>query len=41
MSLGTCTLFAALDILDGSVIGRNMRRHRDQEVIRFRNAIEA
>jgi len=38
---GTTTLFAALNILDGSVIGRNMQRHRHQEVIRFLNAIEA
>lgn len=38
---GTTTLFAALNILDGSVIGRNMQRHRHQEFIRFLNAIEA
>ena len=35
------TLFAALNVLDGSVIGRNMQRHRHQEFIRFLNAIEA
>ncbi len=35
---GTTTLFAALNILDGSVIGRNMQRHRHQEFIRFLNA---
>jgi hypothetical protein len=35
------TLFAALNILDSSVIGRNMQRHRHQEFIRFLNAIEA
>jgi hypothetical protein len=34
------TLFAALNVLDGSVIGRNMQRHRQQEFIRFLNAIE-
>jgi hypothetical protein len=34
-------LFAALNILDGSVIGRNMQRHRHQEFIRFLSAIEA
>jgi Homeodomain-like domain len=28
---GTTTLFAALNILDGTVIGRNMQRHRHQE----------
>ena len=34
---GTTTLFAALNILDGTVIGRNMQRHRHQEFIRFLN----
>jgi hypothetical protein len=38
---GTTTLFAALNILDAAVIGRNMRRHRHQEYIRFLNTIEA
>jgi len=38
---GTTTLFAVLNVLDGSVIGRNMQRHRHQEFIRFLNAIEA
>ena len=38
---GTTTLFAALNVLDGSVIGRCMQRHRYQEFIRFLNAIEA
>ncbi len=37
---GTTTLFAALDVLDGTVIGRCMQRHRHQEFIRFLNAIE-
>jgi transposase len=37
---GTTTLFAALDVLDGKVIGRCMQRHRHQEFIRFLNAIE-
>jgi transposase len=37
---GTTTLFAALDILGGKVIGRCMQRHRHQEFIRFLNAIE-
>lgn len=37
---GTTTLFAALNVLDGSVIGRNMQRHRHQEFIRFLNTIE-
>jgi transposase len=38
---GTTTLFAALNVLDGTVMGRNMQRHRHQEFIRFLNAIEA
>ncbi len=38
---GTTTLFAALNILDGTVIGRNMQQHRHQEFIRFLNAINA
>jgi transposase len=38
---GTTTLFAALNVLDGTVIGRNMQRHRHQEFIRFLNTIEA
>jgi len=38
---GTTTLFAALNVLDGTVIGRCMQRHRHQEFIRFLNGIEA
>jgi transposase len=37
---GTTTLFAALDVLDGTVISRCMQRHRHQEFIRFLNAVE-
>ena len=37
---GTTTLFAALNVLDGSVIGQNKQRHRHQEFIQFLNAIE-
>ena len=37
---GTTTLFAALNVLDGRVIGRCMARHRHQEFIRFLNAVE-
>jgi transposase len=37
---GTTTLFAALDVLEGKVIGQNMQRHRHQEFIRFLNTIE-
>src|ERR1700719_4414903 len=37
---GTATLFAAMNVLDGTVIGRNMQRHRHQEFIRFLNVIE-
>jgi hypothetical protein len=29
---GTTTLFAALNVLDGTVVGRNMQRHRHQEI---------
>ncbi len=38
---GTTTLFAALNVLDGKVIGRCMQRHRHQEFIRFLNSVEA
>src|SRR6202140_2984295 len=38
---GTTTLFAALDVLEGTVIGRCMQRHRHQEFLRFLNALEA
>ncbi len=37
---GTTTLFAAMNVLDGEIIGRNMQRHRHQEFIRFLNAVE-
>ena len=37
---GTTTLFAALNVLDGTVIGRCMQRHRHEEFIRFLNTIE-
>ncbi|HVK91095.1 MAG TPA: IS630 family transposase [Mycoplana sp.] len=37
---GTTTLFAALNVLDGTVIGRNMARHRHQDFLRFLNEIE-
>src|SRR5215204_2059130 len=36
---GTTTLFAALNVLDGRVIGQCMSRHRHQEFIRFLNQI--
>ena len=38
---GTTTLFAALNVFDGTVIGRCIARHRHQEFIRFLNRIEA
>ena len=38
---GTTTLFAALNVIEGTVIGRNMQRHRHQEFIRFLNVINA
>jgi hypothetical protein len=37
---GTTTLFAALNVLEGTVIGRCMQRHRHEEFIRFLNAVE-
>ncbi|ADP69611.1 Integrase catalytic region [Rhodomicrobium vannielii ATCC 17100] len=37
---GTTTLFAALNVLDGTVLGRCMKRHRHQEFIKFLNAVE-
>ena len=37
---GTTTLFAALNVLEGTIFGRNMARHRHQEFIRFLNALE-
>jgi len=36
---GTTTLFAALNVLEGNVIGECMQRHRHQEFIRFLNRI--
>jgi hypothetical protein len=38
---GTTTLFAALSMLDGKVIGDCMPRHRHHEFIRFLNKIDA
>ena len=32
---------AALNVLDGTVIGRNMHRHGHQKFIRFLNAVES
>ena len=37
---GTTTLFAALDVLEGTVIGRCMQRHRHEEFVRFLNTVE-
>ena len=37
---GITTLFAALNVLDGTVLGRCMQRHRHQEFLRFLNTIE-
>ena len=37
---GTTTLFPALGVLDGRVIGRCMQRHRHLEFIRFFNTVE-
>ncbi len=40
MRHGTTTLFAALDIATGKVIGRLHRRHRSQEFLKFLQTIE-
>ena len=37
---GTTTLFAALNVATGEVIGRTYRRHRHQEVLRFLREVE-
>lgn len=37
---GTTTLFAALNVLDGTVLGRCMSQHRHQEFIHFLKAVE-
>ena len=37
---GTTTLFAALDVATGQVIGSCMKRHRHQEFLRFLRAID-
>ena len=36
----TTTMFAAINVPDGTVIGHNMQRHRHQEFIRFLSAVE-
>ena len=38
---GTTTLFAALDMLEGRLIGQCMPRHRHQEFIKFLKQIDA
>ncbi|MFZ1126003.1 MAG: IS630 family transposase [Candidatus Baltobacteraceae bacterium] len=37
---GTTTLFAALNVLDGSVIGKCLPRHRNEEFVDFLNHID-
>ena len=37
---GTTTLFAALNIATGEVIGKTYRKHRHQEVLRFLREVE-
>ena len=37
---GTTTRFAALDVLEGKVVGRCMSHHRHQDFIKFLNAVE-
>jgi transposase len=38
---GVTTLFAALNVPEGKIIGQCMKRHRHQEFIRFLNVIDA
>ena len=38
---GTTTPLAALNALNGKMIGRCMRQHRHQDFIRFLNTVEA
>ena len=38
---GTTSLFAALDVATGQVIGRCHRRHRHQEFLRFLNELDS
>jgi transposase len=38
---GTTSLFAALNVATGEVIGRCLRRHRQQEFVQFLDAIDA
>jgi transposase len=38
---GTTSLFAALDVATGKVIGQHQRRHRHQEFLRFLKTIDA
>jgi transposase len=38
---GTTSLFAALDVATGNVIGQHQRRHRHQEFLRFLKTIDA
>ena len=37
---GTTTLFAALDVLTGTVVGQCLPRHRHTEFIKFLNTID-
>jgi transposase len=37
---GTTTLFAALNLLDETIVGQCMQRHRHQEFLRFLNRLE-
>jgi transposase len=38
---GTTTLFAALNVLDGKVIGQCLPRHRHQEFLKFLRTVDA
>ena len=38
---GTTTLFAAIEVAEGKLIGKCMPRHRHQEWMKFLNQIDA
>ncbi len=38
---GTTSLFAAMDVASGAVVGETYRRHRHQEVLRFFRKVES
>lgn len=37
---GTSTLFAALDVASGKIIGQCLKKHRHQEFLKFLNTVD-